>query len=57
MVLDLLNNAHQEQERLLVVLVDPDNQTTDRLLDCIKMADSQGVSAFFVGGSLMVSDG
>lgn len=46
----------QASQRLLAVLIDPDKQTEESLLQLIKRAENCKVDLFFVGGSLLVED-
>lgn len=48
----ILNAAHKQ----LAVLIDPDKQTEQSLLQLISRADNCKVDLFFVGGSLLVED-
>lgn len=46
----------QAQHKQLAVLIDPDKQTEDSLLQLIQQAENCKVDLFFVGGSLLVED-
>ena len=56
MILASLEQTKQAQKKRLAVLIDPDNQSPNELIDFVKKADVCGASYFFIGGSLMISN-
>lgn len=48
--------AHEQSQKKLAVLLDPDKLPLDRLQRTLEVAVDSGVDYFFIGGSLMVND-
>lgn len=46
----------KRQKKQLAVLIDPDKQDTEQLINIAKIVSETGVDYLFVGGSLMTSD-
>ncbi len=55
MILASIEQTKQAQKKRLAVLIDPDNQTPESLVQFVQKAEKCGASYFFVGGSLMIS--
>lgn len=56
MILASFEQTKKAQKKQLAVLIDPDNQSPEMLIDFVKRADECGASYFFIGGSLMISN-
>jgi phosphoglycerol geranylgeranyltransferase len=46
----------QRKKKQLAILIDPDKQKTEQLIQVANTAEKNGVDYFFVGGSLMTND-
>lgn len=55
-MVNIYQHILQAQHKQLAVLIDPDKQTDETLLQLISRADNCKVDLFFVGGSLLVED-
>ena len=49
-------DCKKEKKKLFAILIDPDKQTKESLLQIIEKAKSANVDLFFVGGSLLTND-
>lgn len=46
----------QKNEKIFTLLIDPDRLTLEKLKDFIPFAGKEGVDAFFIGSSFLMSD-
>ena len=51
-----IKDCRNSSKKLFAILIDPDKQNKNALLNIIKKAKSAQVDLFFVGGSLLTND-
>lgn len=54
--LNILNQSRAQGHKKLAVLIDPDSQNEERLVEVVQKAEKADVDFYFVGGSLLVKD-
>ena len=55
-ILKFIKNSKEQNKKLFAILIDPDKQNKESLIDLIEEANNSSVDLFFLGGSLLEKD-
>ena len=55
-IYDNILKSKKEGKKIFAILIDPDKQTNEELLETVDIANNSNVDYFFVGGSLLINN-
>ena len=55
-IYDNILKSKKEGKKIFAILIDPDKQTNEELLETVDIANNSNVDYIFVGGSLLINN-